>query len=339
MLKIYTDKDFLNEKYRKRIFPILLDLFFLKNENLLSYYTLIEDIENADIVIVPLDVSFLFKKKKEDYLDAFIQKAIDKNKTIWAFSGGDIGKSIPYDIPVFRLGGKDSTLNSKTLTFPCFVLDPYQRYIFQEFKPLPKVNMPHIGFVGHASGSLKGLFTEFGVFLYLLWERVSHNFYFDFPRFYPSGYLRYRLLKTIQKDKRVISNFIFREKHTSGSLENGKIKKSTEEFYQNMYDNPYVFCMRGLGNFSVRFYESLIMGRIPVVIESDMRLPFSNTIDWKKHCVFVNEKTMVNQLLEFHENISEEDFKAMQINNRALAIQKLSREGYFIELYNYFKHI
>lgn len=338
MIKIFTDKDFLNEKYRKRIFPILLDLFFLKNKNLLKYYSLVDDMDGADVVIVPIDVSFMFKKKKENYLDSLIQRAKEKNKTIWAYSGGDIGKSIKYDVNVFRLGGFDSKLNDKTFTFPSFVLDPYGRFLHHDFLPLKKNNTPHIGFVGHASGSMKGLLTEFSVFLYLIYERFSKNLYFDKQSFYPSGYLRYKMLKKIEQDNRVVSNFIFREKHTSGSLEKGKIKKSTEEFYQNMYDNPYVFCLRGLGNFSVRFYETLIMGRIPVVIESDMRLPFQDTINWKQHCVFVNEKTITSQLLDFHNTISEEDFKAMQIKNRELALSKLSREGYFMELYNYFKN-
>ena len=32
MLKLYTDKTFLNEQHRSKVFPLLFDLFYLKSE-------------------------------------------------------------------------------------------------------------------------------------------------------------------------------------------------------------------------------------------------------------------------------------------------------------------
>ena len=37
----------------------------------------------------------------------------------------------------------------------------------------------------------------------------------------------------------------------------------------------------------VRFYETLAIGRIPVLIDTDCVLPLNNEIDWYKHCIIV----------------------------------------------------
>lgn len=53
----------------------------------------------------------------------------------------------------------------------------------------------------------------------------------------------------------------------------------------NYKTSEFCFCPRGTGNFSIRFYETLYYGRIPVVIDTDILLPFHNVIDWKKYIV------------------------------------------------------
>lgn len=336
MLKIYTDKDFLTQKYRKNIFPLLLDVFFLANAELLKYYQLVDSLEDSDIAILPVDVSYLFRKKRESYLYSFVAKAQQLHKTVWVYSGGDIGKTIDLDVHVFRLGGFHSKLSPKSYILPSFVQDPCGLFIDASFAPIPKATAPVLGFVGHANGSVKGLLHEFSVFMYLVKERFFKNKYFDSQAFYPSGFHRFKLLSSIQKNPSIQANFILRENYTGGSQTKGEIKESTMVFYNNLFQNPYVFCLRGLGNFSVRFYEALIMGRIPVVVHTDMRLPLQDAIRWEDHCVFVKQETFEDDLLRFHQHISEDDFVQMQINNRALAISLLSREGYFKQVHHQF---
>ncbi len=38
-------------------------------------------------------------------------------------------------------------------------------------------------------------------------------------------------------------------------------------FDENMETSEFTFCPRGNGNFSIRFYESLYSGRIPIIIK------------------------------------------------------------------------
>ena len=123
-----------------------------------------------------------------------------------------------------------------------------------------------------------------------------------------------------------------------------RIKKSesdtTIEFYQNIFNNLYTFCLRGTGNFSARFFETLAMGRIPVLVDTDCRLPFHNEIEWKQHCIMIPEKE-VNKLGEkifnFHNDHSEKELNDIQVNNRMIWETYLMKESYFINLANHLK--
>ena len=105
-------------------------------------------------------------------------------------------------------------------------------------------------------------------------------------------------------------------------------------FYKNIQSNPYTFCLRGAGNFSIRFFETLAMGRIPVIIDTDNRLPLHTIINWNRHCVFTNGDDFVTDLINFHKCISPLEFKMIQKNNRALWENYLTRENYFIQIHS-----
>ena len=111
-----------------------------------------------------------------------------------------------------------------------------------------------------------------------------------------------------------------------------KERESTIEFYQNIVDSDYVVCVRGAGNFSVRFYETLAMGRIPVFVNTDCLLPLSDKINWKKHVVWVEEKEIpiINKkIVDFHNSLSIKDFKELQLANRTLWLESLTLGGFF----------
>jgi hypothetical protein len=82
---------------------------------------------------------------------------------------------------------------------------------------------------------------------------------------------------------------------------NGKIgdEKIHQEFISNMSLGHFVYCPRGAGNFSIRFYEALKSGRIPVV-KSCLSLPFKHIIDWSQFLVFYDtEEEMPKNIMEF----------------------------------------
>jgi hypothetical protein len=89
--------------------------------------------------------------------------------------------------------------------------------------------------------------------------------------------------------------YIIRNSFMGGDPYNKNVKM---DFEQNMMNTHFNVCNRGAGNFSIRFYQTLAAGRIPVVLNTDMVLPLD--IEWSQYIVFedTNEK-LVAKILEF----------------------------------------
>ncbi len=89
--------------------------------------------------------------------------------------------------------------------------------------------------------------------------------------------------------------------------------------------SEFCFCPRGTGNFSIRFYETLYYGRIPVIIDTDIILPFENIIEWNKYIVIGKtiDELIVN-IIHFWEN---NDIIEAQQNARKIYDKYFSQEN------------
>lgn len=336
MLKLYTIQNYLTPENRRVVFPLLFDLWYSPNPNLLEKYQIVSAIDDCDIAVVPVDLAYFDTNNKEQELESFINKALDLGKKVWLYSGGDYGKSIDSPVYTFRLGGFDSKLNGQTFIMPSFIGDPYKT-LQKEFCPLTKLQLPQIGFMGHASNAWSKKVKEFGAFFNYNYKRWTGKVQTDFQPFYPSSIRRYQFLSLLKSNAEIKTDFILRDKYRAGAKTLQEKNKTTMDFLANLERNSYAFCMRGAGNFSVRFYETLAMGRIPLVIDTDFRLPLNDIINWKEHCIVAKEYQAVETLIDFHQKISPEDFELMQINNRKLWRTYLERESYFFNIYSIFK--
>lgn len=101
-----------------------------------------------------------------------------------------------------------------------------------------------------------------------------------------------------------------------------------KEYFENISNNIFTLCHRGAGNFSYRFYETLMMGRIPVLIDTDCVFP----IDIKTTCVYC--KPSDNVVNKIHEFYSTQDLLEVQKNNRLIWETKLSPWGWLRTLKN-----
>lgn len=110
------------------------------------------------------------------------------------------------------------------------------------------------------------------------------------------------LFKRLQQSDDITCNFIFTKTSCNGFVD-PEIKTKKRTFTENLRTSEFTFCPRGNGNFSIRFYEALLSGRIPVVINSDNELPFEKYINWKDYCVISeNESTLIQDIVTFHKN-------------------------------------
>lgn len=331
MLKIYTDQHFITPENRRCVFPLLFDLCYTKNEQLLSKYELVTQMEEAVVVIVPLDISEYFQKKQKQWLFDYIDKAIASHKKVWVYTAGDYGLTLNKAVYTFRLSGFNSKFDANTFILPSFIEDPYA-IIQNQFKPISKGALPRIGFVGHASNSWTKWVKEVLVFLLHNYKRMTKVLFTDYQDFYPSSIKRYKYLSLLQKNNHIETDFVFRNQYRAGVKTAKDKHKTTLDFFENIAANPYTFCLRGAGNYSVRFYETLAMGRIPFVVATDFRLPLEGIVNWEKHCILATDTNICEALIAFHQKTTAEDFEKMQVNNRNLWLQLLNRESYFITL-------
>lgn len=161
---------------------------------------------------------------------------------------------------------------------------------FSSFQPFPAseyTDVPTVGFVGRIpiftlpDGS-RQLHRGFEP-RYSAWEALekSNNICFDaHPRFEPLG--------------------------DSAGFWNDSIpdKKKWEPMFKiNMLANQYNLCARGNANWSLRFFETLAYGRIPVYIESGGRLPWDQVNNYFDDTfVYVTDiKNIESDILNFHE--------------------------------------
>ncbi|MFD2727421.1 hypothetical protein [Hyunsoonleella rubra] len=338
MLKLYTDISFLTEQYRGYVFPVLFDLHYVKSGPLQKYYSLTDDLYSANIVVFPVDYSIFYKNRKA--FDALIGKAKTAHKPIWIYTAGDFGFTVHIpNSTTFRLGGFHSELSQNSFILPSFVNDPYETVLEGQFVALPKEIKPTIGFVGHANTGMTNYLKSYLSHLKLRLKNTLNSSYFDMQPFYPSGQKRFQYLMKLQGGNHFKTNFILRDKYRAGvSGENEKVN-TTKEFYQNIFDNLYTFCIRGLGNFSVRFYETLAVGRIPILINTDCRLPLDAMINWEEHAIILDSSgntPIETQILNFHNSKTNDELVGIQNSNRLLWETHLRRHSYFVKIHDIF---
>ncbi|MDD3313839.1 exostosin family protein [Pseudodesulfovibrio sp.] len=69
-------------------------------------------------------------------------------------------------------------------------------------------------------------------------------------------------------------------------MEDRDRKRRLEEMYvKSLKESWIVLCPRGMGSSSIRLYETLCMGRIPVHVSDEYTYPFADEIDYSRFCI------------------------------------------------------
>jgi len=341
MIKLFYDKNLRIEAETYQLFP-LLEVLEMKNSPIDTSYQIVNTLEECDFGIVPMNIQLLYLQNKKSEIESFIEKCTVLNKKILVFSGGDFGLTFktPEAITI-RLGGFHSKLDSNTHIMPPFINDPYNT-LQKAFYPIEKTEKPTIGFVGHANGSIKKYCKELLLHVKGVFNKMMGKDITDRQSFYPSSLKRYVYLNNLLKSKEIVCNFIFRKQYRAGVKSSEEKERTSQEFYKNMNENLYTFCSRGTGNFSVRFYETLAMGRIPIVIDTDCRFPFNQIINWEDHCILISESEthkMEKKIVAFHTNNSTENLISIQQKNRMIWEKYLTKGTYFKEFAIYLENL
>lgn len=94
---------------------------------------------------------------------------------------------------------------------------------------------------------------------------------------------RYPIFSEIEKNYNLCKNFVYRNGFWAPEISDKTIAR--KEFVANVRSGLFGICIRGNGNFSYRLYETLALGRIPIIINSDLKLPLQKVVDWQRQAI------------------------------------------------------
>ncbi|MGY0392943.1 exostosin domain-containing protein [Bizionia sp. KMM 8389] len=345
-MKLYYPVHHYDASYRSELFPLLKPFIkggnFTDTDRKLMYgvsekdFSIVNTIADADVIILTMSWNYYVRTKQLPLAYKLIKEGVTNQKSIWSVNTGDFGVRLPKleDVIVFRQSGYRSKGHVGHDGYPCFISD-YIRdknlgttYLSSVYKEKPVV-----GFCGQAQSSLKNAFLEMSKQVYRNVKSVCGLSIQESQSVLSTSYLRSNLLKRLENEKAVETKFIKRKQYRAGVTHDKLTHATTEVFYNNILESQYVLCVRGAGNFSVRFYETLMMGRIPLYVHTDGYLPLSDVINWKEHVVWVDyddRHNIATRLLEFHNQLDQNQLTVLLEKNRILWQEKLTLGGFFL---------
>jgi Exostosin family len=277
----------------------------------------------AELAVVPADWTHIVKNPASAAAAAeFGAVACEAGARTIVFFVNDSDE--PVVLPgatVFRTSLYRSRQRAAEFAQPAWSEDFAERYAQPELPLRKKQLEPTVGFCGLAPAARLARFRR-GV----------------------GSSIRGRALHRLTRTTGVQTNFVVRQEFVGGAVRDGRTDAATMqrvriEYVQNMLDSDYVLCARGAGNFSYRLYETLSCGRIPVFVDTDCVLPYDFLVDWRDYVVWIEEAQIdkIGELvLEFHERLSDAEFRDLQRECRRVWERYLRPEGFFENLHEHF---
>ncbi|WP_027136899.1 glycosyltransferase family 47 protein [Gaetbulibacter saemankumensis] len=344
-MTIYYPKSHYDKNYRSEVFPLLKPFIkgtsFTDAERMTMYrvsekdFNIANDILLAEVCILPMSWNYYVKTQQIPLAQACINQAKEAGKMVWSFISGDHGVKQPdYDqVIIFRLGGYRSKKGQNYMGMPVFVSDYLSKHnLFDTYLPPAYTENPLVGFCGQANPSKFQAGLDLINKCWFYFKSVVGLHVYEPEALVATSYLRAKLLQRLRDSEAITDQFILRSQYRAGVTQGKGTHQTTLEFYNNMLASQYVLCVRGGGNFSVRFYETLMMGRIPIYVHTDGFLPLSDVVDWKQHVVWIaphEQDRIAEKVLSFHSQLTPEGLLALCRRNRELWANRLTLDGFF----------
>lgn len=306
------------------------DAALKKQWNINDNFNYTNTVSLADVLFIPKPITF-YKNKELKQINDLCSKHNIKGYGCINRDHGLAYKEFK-NLVYFRPGGFKNQLTNKNIGIPFALSDIYKGlYTNEPIVYRNKSNTPIIGFCGHANSSVKKKITDqLRLIVKNCYRFINNPLRLDYEPLFSSAYERFKLLKLLESSKLLSTNFIYRHGYRANANTVQLRKKTMQEYYNNIKSSDYILCIRGSGNFSVRLYETLMMGRIPVFIDTDCIMPLADKINWKEHVVWIpwnDRKQIDKKIIEFHERLQDDEFISLQKSNRVLWENELSIAG------------
>lgn len=283
-----------------------------KETDSVDNFILVNECEKADFAILPF---FLNREKYHKYhmgLNKIIDYIKQWNKKLIIFYMNDDNDYLNLENTVtFRPGLYKSLKRIDEYPCPFFLEDLCSLENDNKIKLVKRENTftPIIGFCG------------------------------DVNALYAGQEIRKRVIAKLVESRWCKTNFILRTSFHHHQTPEQKVKRR-KEYLENLLESEYCLAVRGAGNFSIRFYEICCLGKIPVFIDTDCRLPFDDWINYKNIFIWIEESGIdyagekLNCLVRA---LPDEEYYKRCMAIRELWIQYFSLNGFFKHMGRYLK--
>ena len=270
----------------------------------LPWFSFTDTPKEADFRLLPFPVDPLFRALGPDATRTFLFSLPDFRQTPerWILFFYD-DQNLPLGVSaiIFRLTHDHHGRDPNSITIPALVQDPGDR-------PPPLTFKYHVSF----TGSLVSHFCRLQMLAPFLKKHELNHLGQLLPTIERLHHLRsqpdkYRLLYSVLKkelatifprraERKGIVYYFNTTPDYFGHLPPEERPQLTRQQEMVMEQSLMIFCPRGRGSYSGRFFETLAAGRIPILIADNYILPLEWLIDWKQFILRLPQ----DHLLESH---------------------------------------
>lgn len=306
-------------------------------------------VEECDVAVLPFAwedtrVGPDMKRRAEK----FLEEARSAGKSVLVFHHEDQPVRITWpNAVVFRRSLHRSSKLNNEFGLPPWVIDPVGRYLAAPASLRPYSSRPTVSFCGYAPplGVAMTRMQKMSTSARDVYRRVRTKVGLDERRgFSPPMFYRADSLRALQRSEQVDTNFVLRAVGSEHLDPKGyrpidsslSVEQYNAEYFENMVASDYVLAVRGLGNYSVRFYEAMACGRIPLFVDTDCVLPPLRGADWDAIVVRIDRREIRHLgrcLQQEHGRMGPEEFQARQARARSTWLRSLTMAGFFRSLH------
>ena len=334
MLKLFVPKPISEMRQLPMLAPpIAHDNRLFQHLPFSEYTNLFEKVllpEEADAFLLPHYLNDLHSCI--EYKERVYEHALRSKKKIIIFTTQDDPTPVRIENAIIiRPSAYASTLEPHEIVAPALIEDLGS---IHGYAPLSKGNAPVIGFVGKADFETLLSYLKYIIKNYMLLRGVRRE----------GTFFRRTALRLLAQDSRISCDTILRKKF--GAHKNTievPIEQLRTEYIQNIKNSLFTLAPRGDGNYSLRFYETLSLGRIPILIDTDMPLPLRDLVNYEECIVRVpaDRLSEISSIVhDFWSSHSDEELQQMQIRARAIFSEYLYYPHFLKHLFESetFKH-
>jgi len=269
---------------------------------------------NSDAVLVPYDLSYWYKNKV--YI-TYLKSLAEKKKLIILNTGDFISKIKKIENAIyFRPFLNPGEHSPNTIIIP-YEIEP----MFTAITSNPKFNISFMGYFPRII-STRLFYTLKNSF----WHPVKGN----------GSIVRKLMARKIKKTNLPLT-LVKRNSFSGWKRDNSTntLNRRTE-FFNSIRDSRYIICPRGDGNQSLRFYETLSAGRVPILIDTKIKLPLEDRLNYSEITITLNLYDSIDiwrkEILDFESLYKGTKFKKLSQEISEFYDQNLS-------MYNFYKNL